>query len=162
MKKTTLILIFIFLTILSKAQEVKINYNDSNLLMLTWNKFIQAIDNSDRKTIKSLSKDSVECYCGNDSIESDRPTWAVDSFSRLIILYFETNKKLNKIVKTETPQLIVNRVDWVKNKPEIIYSLVYILYKPNEIAPGHEGGSIFFEFNKIKNKFVFRSISTVP
>lgn len=162
MKVFWLAILFICSATLSKAQTNEINYKDSVLLISTWNQFVQAVDNSDKKTIKLLSKDTVECYCGNDTIDSDRPKWPVDKFSEQIISFIKSDPKLPKIIKTEKPSIYVHTVKWNNKNPEKIYSISYILFNPNEIAPGHEGGSIFFEFNKMKDTFIIRSISTIP
>jgi|LakMenEpi03Aug12_release.lakeMendotaPanAssembly.Ray.scaffolds.fasta_scaffold586716_1 hypothetical protein len=138
----------------------KISTKDSIAVLEFWSKIVTALDNRDANTIKQNSVDTVDCFCGTDDSTQFLDKWPADNFSRQLILKYSNTKKLQKIIKTEKAQVNIRTDN--PNTVGLIYYVSYVLDKPNEIAKGHEGTGIFFDFVKQNKTLKIYSVRTIP
>ena len=167
------VLFFILFFLLSVstpfAQDVaaKIEKEDSAHLLNTWHKFIQAIENKDRKSISNLSLKLIDCVtCStSDSMGSDDFFVSIDTFTNQVFrnmigspLWNEI--KLNRfsldkvVIKDYHPRSLSD----FKQKTFPFYQVIFH-FKPKDYA---EGFTYFFRFIKLDNNFRFYGLETIP
>ncbi len=136
---------------------------DSVRLFATWKKTADYLRTKDTVLLRTLCLDSIYCtLCGfrNDTIvETDKP---LSIFFKDGLDHINANKKLWKIIDSETPDLMVSGyIDKIGNKDRV-YGIAYLLWKPNELGKKHEGVQVVFDCVLRNNEFKLSSISTAP
>jgi hypothetical protein len=174
MKNLSLVvcLFFVSLTLYSQdLQPVKLRYKDSIELSSVWIRYKNALANRDIHLLHNLSLKIVDCdiFQTPDPIHPQNPNISIDTFLHEFYAALPT-MKLWRVMKTKKYHMEVERalysnttdVTFQKNKSLMIYSIWYVTFEPNEIAKGHEGESEAFQFVKIKGKFKFYGLTSIP
>jgi hypothetical protein len=159
----TIALLFILLNskiLFGQSNSYTVSTKDSADVASFWKRIVVALDKGDNKTIEINSLKIVDCLCGTDSATGDIDKWEANKFAIQLIKKYSNTKKLQNVIRTQHIKVILSPNN--QGKTRNIYSVTYVLDKPNELGPKHEGTSIFFDFTKQNNTFKISSVWTIP
>lgn len=131
---------------------------DSLKIVETYTKLFEAVKTNDLKTLNEISADSMYCIiCFN---EPDRSVWTnmVDKndFIESHLVGIKNSDQYQRATKAEA-QL------WIKeNNLHSDITVLWTIYKEEELAPGHEGGQFGIYFKRINDEFKFAGMETIP
>jgi len=150
----------------------RINKSDSLGLRRTWTVFLDALESKQNEIIRENSLHEISCdLCRNPDAAYD-PTKdfvPIDTFLNQTNRSF-LNSPLYKAIKTRDvifsirtiPDYHPENVPKTDSQDFRLYEIWVITYLPDEWAKGHEGQSHAFQFLKIKDKFKFYGLTSVP
>lgn len=151
----------------------KINYSDSLLLDKTWNTFLHAMLKKDDKKLRELSLSRIYCdFCTSPNSKATYPGGSIvliDTFINQIYRDFLGSPLFKAIAKGRchySGELIPDYKPG--NLPDNYGRDLYLFdvwirtYLPGEWAKGHEGQSHAFQFVKIKGKYKFFGMTSIP
>lgn len=140
----------------------KISREDSLQLANTWKKLLPLLlQNSVSDT--SAIADTVNCYlCLGEGILNQDPQMDRSSFVQNGIPVLNKYKKIRDAVKNEEPALGIFHYENEDYSTRPAWIVTFRYLKPDEAAKGHEGATIFFEFEKTAEGFKLYQVSTVP
>lgn len=165
MKNLLLILITIVLFTDSYAQDI--SKGDSVELVKVFDEFIYAIEQKDSNTVKELSLDTVRClWCSFDRSKGMPPTGykvSIDAFIDQSFKYLHTRQII--VSYHQMGVSIISHLD--KSKENYMYhevgvSVPIVMQSYNESLPELSSVGYFFGFEKVKGRYKFNMISTVP
>lgn len=152
------------------AQHPRISEKDSVELMQVWLPFQKALIAYDTEKVRAMSLKKLDCLaCAQTDIT---PEWgqgyAVDTFFNCMRAFRADERLLGILKGVPTGVMVLEHerkpltYKLKRNEKFRVYSVRYVIYKPNEFIQGHEGAAIFFDFVKINGRFVFYGYWTNP
>ena len=164
--RVLLTLLFLIATIecgFSQGNEPEmISKEDSVQLADTWKNLMPYLF---QKRISTTAAIADSLYCDlcikeNQSMLDARMDKA--SFRKNGLPIFNQHKKIKATIESEQPGygMIVYENENFSVRP--VWVVSYNYWKPDELAKGHEGATVLFEFRKSANGFELFQISTIP
>lgn len=157
--KRFLLILTIFLTGFAVSISKPVPKSDSLGLMETFEKIHYIFENPNFDEFQKISDILIYCRICEELDDSSELVWKIDR-----TLFYE--KYLEAISKSEYWRRVKKSNDvHILSEPVINncdYSIIIVIYQQDEIAPGHEGGSIEINFNKINGNYIFSGIGSIP
>lgn len=156
MMNYTLKIITILLFCTTSAFSQDISPADSIEIRALNKELFNAIDLIDRKAVSEISTEKIYCIiCFNATDVSDSE-YLIDKDEFI-------NKHLLTIKDSEyfKRAKMRGRVNLISEQAGRITAL-WTIYKPNEMAPGHEGGQLGVHFKQVNGNYKFSGIETIP
>lgn len=158
MIKTVFLLLLLLIYRISYCQEKleRLSAQDSVTLLKYWDELLPFLTKKNA-TIPKFVNDSINCtLCIKEGQSSAEWHMTREMFVEKGINAFRMHAKILKTITEEKPAVGIFYFD------DPVWVIGFDYWKPNELATGHEGASILFEFKKTKDKLILFQISTIP
>lgn len=161
------ILFFVLAHTNASGQQDSLSKVDSTILNSTFIRLITVLEGSDSIMIKSMSLDSIHCILCDFSSDENYPLTSyiihVDDFANRVL--GENNEIPIELIKEKyhsNGYKIVGKMNYKSYAGHDIYEVWVQTHLQDEIAEGHEGGTMCFEFAQTATGFKFAGISSIP
>ena len=145
-----------------ESEGTKISKEDSIGLADTWKSLMPYLLQKTESTT-SMIADTLYCdLCLEEGQSTINARMDRGYFQNKGLPILNHHKKIKDTILNEKPDygMIVYENEDYSVRP--VWVISYTYWKPDELAKGHEGASVLFEFRKIDSGFELFQISTIP
>jgi hypothetical protein len=153
MKKSVYVLVFLIFTSWGVFGQ-RISSEDSLKVLNVNNMLLQAIEKDDSITFRKISNKTIYCNICSVPVDSTKNSYIVDR-----------NDFYSSVIKSDYFQraILLNEYFLINgNDKQSAVTVLWTIYKKDEIAAGHQGAQLAFNFKKIGKYFKFTGIETIP
>ena len=154
-RRLTILITFLFFTSLSFGQRV--SETDSLLIISKVKSVFNVFRKPNFSEFKKLSTERIYCIICLDKPEfRDAPNMERRRFYNHHLKEIGQCDGFTRAMKS-TEVILVNEIG---DRTGI--TVLFTIYKKDELAPGHEGGQLGMYFKKVNNVYKFAGIETIP
>ena len=134
----------------------EISFSDSLEIRQLNQELFDAIYLLDRKSVMEMSAPKIYCTVCTNTTDFSKKPYMIDK-NEFISQHLITIRDSEFFKRAK----MSSKLNLVREESGEIVALWRIL-KPNEIAPGHEGGQLGIYFKKLNGSYSFSGIETIP
>ena len=155
-KQFTTLIVFLSFSFLSFGQSV--TQTDSILIMSKVKAVFHAFNNPVFAEFKNLSTEKIYCIICFNSNEVSNRTNLIErtKFFKSYLRKIRQSESFKRAISSNTIYLVKDK-DY---RTEI--TVLFTIYKKDELAPVHEGGQLGMHFRKVNNVYKFAGVETIP
>ncbi|HTO14765.1 MAG TPA: hypothetical protein VLZ83_03300 [Edaphocola sp.] len=136
----------------------EVNCSDSLKIVETYKTLFTSINNNDMEAIIEMSNDKIYCLICFDGPDFSDTPYMIEkkNFLENFLLKIKETEFYQRATKSDENHFIY------ENDHRSDITVLWTVYKQDELALGHEGAQFGIYFKKVNGVFKFAGIETIP
>lgn len=136
----------------------QVSYSDSIKIVQTYKTLFTAINNNDMKTLMKMSNDNIYCLICFDGPDFSDTPYMIEkkNFLENFLPKIKEAEFYQRATKSDEKHFIY------ENDHRSDITVLWTVYKKDELALGHEGAQFGIYFKKVNGVFKFAGMEMIP